>query len=92
MEFTRVVPWFKKGHSTVSGTQCIDSTWGALDNFIPLHVNTKQDHKVNPRLSTYLWAGLFRLNNRDSDGLTMVGRAFARRVASRTIALAAGKK
>ena len=84
MEFTRKLKWFKKGHSTVAGTQCIDSTWGALDQFINDHVKTKADHQVNERLLTYIWSGLCRMNHREDDGLSRVGAAMKNNMNSNT--------
>ena len=76
MEFTKKIPWFKKGHSTLGGTQCIDSTWNALDKFVAPNIPTKKDHAVNDRLLTYLWAGLFRMNHREENGFELLGEAF----------------
>jgi hypothetical protein len=74
MEFTKKVPWFKAGHSTLAGTQCIDSTWGALDKFLPNTLKTKgADRNVNPMVMEYIWAGVQRMNHKDSDGLSLLG-------------------
>ena len=60
-----------------SGTQCIDSTWRALDKGIPSTLNTKKDHTFNPLLEEYTWCWLYRVNHRMVDGFACLG-AFVR--------------
>ena len=60
-----------------SGTQCIDSTWRALDQAIPSTLHTKKDHTLNPLLEEYTWCWLYRINHRMVDGFACLG-AFVR--------------
>ena len=75
MEFAKRVPWVRAGSSTMGGTQCLDSTWAALDKFIPKTVLSKDDHNVSNRLMQYIWAGVYRVSHRDESGVALVGAA-----------------
>ena len=61
-------------HSTILGTQCIDSTWGWLNRLIPPSLKTKDgNHKISDRFVQYIWAVLHRINHRDDDGFALLG-------------------
>ena len=84
MEFTRKVPFFKAGHSTVGGTMSVDSKWTAFERLIPSNLNTKKGSVVNSKLYTYLHAAVYRLNHKGEDGFNLIGE----RVASKLVAAA----
>ena len=77
MEFTRKVPFFKAGHSTLGGTMSIDSKWTAFERLIPSNPNTKTGRVVNENLCTYLYAALYRLNHKGEDGFKLLGARIA---------------
>ena len=67
--------------SSLTGTQCIDSTWKTLDASIPKELRTKRNHKVNPRLADYVWSWLYRVNHRNTDGFAAMGSYIQKEVA-----------
>ena len=80
LEFVRVVRPVALGSvssSTLSGTQSIDSTWKSLDSSIPHTVKTKANHNVNPVLERYVFSWLYRVNRKNTDGFTDMGKELA---------------
>ena len=75
MEFTRTVRT-PKGHSNIAGTQSIDRIWQQLDKAVPASVHNKANHEVNPMFVKYVWAWLFRHNNGNADGYTLLAKFF----------------
>ena len=73
-EYTRKVRT-PPGFSNVTGTQCVDSRWNRLDDYIPNEVTTKVGKKVNPELLTYIWTWVWRFNRDHNEDLqTALGR------------------
>ena len=83
MQFSKKVR-VPRGHSSLAGTQSIDSIWGRLQKGIPDTVHSKKGHSENPLITEYTWSSLFRLNNAHTDAACTLGaEALAAKKSSR---------
>ena len=64
------------GHSSLAGTESVDSVWGQLQKAIPHSVNTKKDRQLNPLIEEYTWSWLYRQNRSNGDGMKLLGDVF----------------
>ena len=77
MEFVRKVRAVRLASglsATSTGTQAIDSTWKTLSQNIPKELSTKKAHGEHPLIRDYAWSWLYRVNHRNVDGFTTLGR------------------
>jgi hypothetical protein len=60
--------------ASLTGTQCIDSTWGTLNHYIPRGLSSKSEKSVNPELYNQIFQWLWWTNNRTTSGFNACGR------------------